>query len=136
MTVHAIDGVVFPVHRSILSFASRILGDLVTKEGRDEELYLLEDSHTLAVVLQACHPGTAISDMKMSVPLAASVLGAARKYGLPEPEAMVKRKLMGYIYSQPLEVYFQAVSLGWKEGARASAVQLSQLPIEDLCPLS
>lgn len=132
ITVHAIDGEVFPAHRLVLSVASRTLRDLIAKEGSDGAIYLTENSQTLAVVLGACYPGTDMSAVEMSVSLAASILGAARKYVLLELEVIAKSKLKDHICTQPLEVFFHAAPLGWKEGARACAVQLSRLPIIDL----
>ncbi len=133
LAVRSMDNVVLPAHKVVLSAASSVLRELVLEADEDGTMHLTETGHVLALVLQACYTSVDVFSVDMPLIFSGSILKAAVRYRLPVLERAAKLKLEGYLPSDPLDVYCSAVQLRWEEGARAAAVQLSRLPILELC---
>lgn len=132
IAVYSIDAVQFSAHRAILSSASEVMRDILSRDQTLDRLDLAENGDTLAIVFRSCYPGGINLANGIPVSLTASVLSAARKYKLPVLEGAAKRRLQEMVQSDPLDVFFHTAMVGWKEGARDAAVRLSRLPIYDL----
>lgn len=128
--VASIDGTRFPAHRLILCAASQVLKDLLTdaEQQQLEVVSLPENGCVLAILLRSCYPAGAPLEEDLPLSDLESVIGAASKYELPVLEESAKRVLEKRICSEPLEVYYRSVRVGWMEGATAAALQLSRLP--------
>ena len=132
------DGVIFNVHRVILTSASTWFNTLFTlPQPRDvvarELLRLDEDSITLNALLQViCGLGLpAIQDIDS----AEMLLTAAEKYDMIGPISFVRKIIMlpPVISSSPLRVYSLACQWNWEEEARQASTSTLSL---DLCSAS
>ncbi|KAJ3482883.1 hypothetical protein NLI96_g6676 [Meripilus lineatus] len=126
----SIDGVKLPAHQAIIWAASVTFEELLHSTESPEglpEIHLPYAADILVVVLHACYPGGMMLDNRLTLPDLAHLLSAAKEFELCVLEEMVKQRLLGFVKSDPLELYFRAASLGWEEGAREAAMQTCRL---------
>lgn len=71
-------------------------------------------------------------DANTSLSLTASILEGAIRYKLPLLVDSAKRRMMEFLESRPFELYLRAVTMRWKDAARAAAVRLTRCQLTTL----
>lgn len=130
--VYAIDGTKFPAHSDILAAASEEFQSQLSSSEDASSLHLPEVGDILGDILRSCYPGGGALDADTSLSRTASILAAAVRYKLPVLVDSAKRRMMEFVKSRPLELYLRAVTIGWKDAARAAAVRLTRYRLSTL----
>ncbi|KAI0653280.1 hypothetical protein C8Q70DRAFT_1164170 [Cubamyces menziesii] len=131
------DGVLFRVHSVIVAEASEVFAgmfafpqpprDDISPADSDDDyasdgtpiVQLEEDSETLDRLLRLCYP---IADPVFEDPVAVRpVLAAALKYDMDEAVALLKKALLSFVPTRPLEAWGVACAMGLEEETMVAA---------------
>lgn len=131
--IRSSDGVDFPVHRLIISFASKLLDNGTHLPSSSKSLPVFqvnEHSEVLDLAIQLCYP---MEDPPIhSEELVVQLLRYAITHQARRAKDYVRRSLSSLLDIHPLRIFFIAARQGWEAEARGSVMRLLHTNIDTL----
>ncbi|KAH8102686.1 hypothetical protein BXZ70DRAFT_929433 [Cristinia sonorae] len=131
LIVRSSDGVDFPVHKFMISFASSLLSSGVALLSPSKKLPIVEvDEHSsiLDLAIQLSYP---MEDPELTDPeLAIRLLQHATTYNSRRAKDFIRRTLPTLPTLNPLRLFFIAAQHSWHPEARSAVLRLLHCPID------